>query len=422
MEVSVEIAAVRRDPLELPAHAFLERLDLRQRRPRDHHHRDVAGCQVWERAVNMVGHERAAWTAFLPIRSEHEVVNDQLAASGEQLGERYLAPRRIEVVVLLKLHPRQLAPLGAQLVAQPGEFFLLPQQLLAGRDPFLARRNFGFLGQCVGLHVGHNIFLSLLVVVFGQIQKNFRDGGSQGRESILSFTEAFGTPSSCSGLGLAHGAHFAAGGTAAVEDTGAVRLQTGYGDASGHLQALEDLARLRIDAAELALLGFQGAVPELAVHPGNARDEAIRINRAQDRAGLGVDLADLAGAILSDPERPLGPGQARVAAVGRCRDGGHDLARAGVDLLDAVVGQLPQVLAVESSAGVGGDRELADQRAALGIERDDALAAREPDVRAVEGHAVDLVHTGIGAVFAEDLRLPGLTLSRRLHDPRLTHR
>ena len=122
---------------------------------------------------------------------------------------------------------------------------------------------------------------------------------------------------------------------------------------------------------------------------------------------------------LSDPERSLGPGQARVAAVGGRRDGGDDLARARVDLLDAVVGELPQELAVEGSAGVGGDGELADQRAALGIEGDDALAAGEPDVRAVEGHAVDVVHAGIGAVFAEDLRLPGLTLERRHHEQRL---
>ena len=62
-------------------------------------------------------------------------------------------------------------------------------------------------------------------------------------------------------------------------------------------------------------------------------------------------------------------------------------------------------IAVEGSAGVGGDGELADQRAAFRIERDDALAAGEPDLRAVEGHAVDLVDAGIGAVFAEDFRL-----------------
>ena len=72
--------------------------------------------------------------------------------------------------------------------------------------------------------------------------------------------------------------------------------------------------------------------------------------------------------------------------------------------------------AVPASAATASSRTSV---AALGIERDDALAAGEPDVRAVEGHAVDVVHAGIGAVFAEDLRLPGLTLERRRHDPRL---
>jgi hypothetical protein len=43
----------------------------------------LAGGQVRERAVNMVGHERATRTALLPIRSEHEMIDNQLAAPGE---------------------------------------------------------------------------------------------------------------------------------------------------------------------------------------------------------------------------------------------------------------------------------------------------------------------------------------------------
>ena len=72
--------------------------------------------------------------------------------------------------------------------------------------------------------------------------------------------------------------------------------------------------------------------------------------------------------------------------------------------------------AVPASAATASSRTSAPL---FGIERDDALAAGEPDVRAVEGHAVDLVHAGIGAVFAEDLRLLGLALACRCHDPRL---
>src|SRR5262249_31968561 len=161
--------------------------------------------------------------------------------------------------------------------------------------------------------------------------------------------------------GLAHGAHFAAASTATVEDASAVGLEPGYGDTGGHLEALKDFTRFRIDAAEVALLGLPGAMPEVAGDPGNARDEASGFNTAQDRAGLGVDLVDLAGAILSNPKRPLGPGQARVAAVGRRRNGGYHLARARIHLLDPVIGELPQVLAIEGSAGLSRDGELADQ-------------------------------------------------------------
>src|SRR5262245_51369474 len=112
-------------------------------------------------------------------------------------------------------------------------------------------------------------------------------------------------------------------------------------------------------------------MPELAVDPGDTRDKAIRFDRAQDGARLGVDLVDFAGAVLSDPKSPFSPGQARVAALGRRGDRGDNLARLRIDLLDPVVGKLPEVLAVKSCAGLGGDRDLADQRAALGIERDD---------------------------------------------------
>ena len=91
-----------------------------------------------------------------------------------------------------------------------------------------------------------------------------------------------------------------------VKDAGAVGLEPTHGDTGGHLESLGDFARLRIDAAELALLGLHGAVPELAVHPGDAGDEAIRFDRAQNSAFLRVDLVDLAGAGLSNPERPLG--------------------------------------------------------------------------------------------------------------------
>src|SRR5262245_25823861 len=233
-----------------------------------------------------------------------------------------------------------------------------------------------------------------------------------------------------SALGLAHGAHLAAAGTAAVKDAGAVGLHARHGGARGHFQALEDFARFRTDAADFALILFQGGMPEFTVNPGNARDVTIRFDRAQDGTGLGVNLVNLAGAVFTHPKRPLGPGQARIAALRRRRDGGDNLARAWINFLNPVVGELPQVLAIEGSAGFGRDRKFADQRAALGIERHDALAPGEPDLRAIEGHAVDVVQAGKWAEFADDLRSRGCRFTfafafafvRLCHDATLNHR
>jgi hypothetical protein len=51
----------------------------------------------------MVDLERAADTALLPSRTEHEMFDDQLAAAVEEVGERLLAIRCVEDVRLLDL-------------------------------------------------------------------------------------------------------------------------------------------------------------------------------------------------------------------------------------------------------------------------------------------------------------------------------
>src|SRR5689334_5963807 len=86
-------------------------------------------------------------------------------------------------------------------------------------------------------------------------------------------------------------AHLA--GAAAEEALAAVRLETGDVDSGRHLEALEDVAALRVDPAQVARIALPGRVPELAVHPGDAGDEAVGLEGAQDGAGLGVDLVDL---------------------------------------------------------------------------------------------------------------------------------
>src|SRR5664279_1502022 len=103
------------------------------------------------------------------------------------------------------------------------------------------------------------------------------------------------------GLGTAHGADLAAAAAAGIEEVGAVGLEPAHGGARRHGQPVEHGAALRVDAADLALVAFPGAVPQLATGPGHAGDEAVRLDGAQHRAGGGVDLLDLPVAVLPHP-------------------------------------------------------------------------------------------------------------------------
>src|SRR6516165_9424590 len=101
-----------RDPLEAPAHPFLEIFDFGEGGERDGHVTYVVMFEMRERAVDMVGSKRAADTAFLPAGAEHEMLDYQLAAPVEQVNQGLLAVRPVEHVGLFDLDVRQLAPLG----------------------------------------------------------------------------------------------------------------------------------------------------------------------------------------------------------------------------------------------------------------------------------------------------------------------
>ena len=81
---------------------------------------DVAVGQVHRNAVEGVGPERAARAALGPVGSEHEVVDEQLAAAVEQLAQRAGTVSPVEAIVLVDVHPGQLAALLRQLVAAAG--------------------------------------------------------------------------------------------------------------------------------------------------------------------------------------------------------------------------------------------------------------------------------------------------------------
>src|SRR5262249_14116193 len=126
------------DPFEGPAHAALERLDLGQRGARHRHDVGVAGAQMDADALEIVSPERAALAGRLPVRMEHEVVDDELRLAAEELAQLHLAGRPVEDIVL-DPDPGEIAALGAERVARPRERLLVLQMLDALVEPFVAR-------------------------------------------------------------------------------------------------------------------------------------------------------------------------------------------------------------------------------------------------------------------------------------------
>src|SRR5213078_4281461 len=135
----------------------------------------------------------------------------------------------------------------------------------------------------------------------------------------------------------------------------AIGLEPRHAHSGRHVEPLQDLSRSRIDSPQIALVAFPSAVPELAVDPGDPGDEAIGLDGAKDRPCLGIDLMDLAVPILPHPELPLGPREPRITAAAGRRDRGEHTAGLRIDLLDAVLSELKQVLAVEGRSRVPGD-------------------------------------------------------------------
>jgi hypothetical protein len=150
------------------------------------------------------------------------------------------------------------------------------------------------------------------------------------------------------------------------------------------------------------MIAFPGAVPELAIDPGHSGDEAVGLDGAQNRPCLWIDLMDLAVPGLPHPERPFGPREPRTAAAG-CGDRREHTAGSRIDLLDAILGELEQVPAVERRARMRGNIDRALHLPARRIEGVQLVAGRKPDLPTVERDPVHLVDTRKGSILAEDL-------------------
>src|SRR5262249_3201829 len=117
MVVEVEIAAVRRDPREAPAHALLVCADLAERRARHRGECHVTMLEMDRDTIEIVGPERAGRAALVPIWTEHEMINDQLGALLEEVDERYDSIWPLEPVRLLHPFPRHRHAAARQRIA-----------------------------------------------------------------------------------------------------------------------------------------------------------------------------------------------------------------------------------------------------------------------------------------------------------------
>src|SRR5437764_3057383 len=126
--------------------------------------------QVPVRAVKMVSQIRAAFATLFPARAEHEVIDDQLTMTLEQIGQRLFSVRSFEGILLLDLDHRELAPRRTKRIALPSELFFSRQQILPRDQPLSFRYDF-----CLFICYFHFFLLQFrLFDVFDWLKKNSR--------------------------------------------------------------------------------------------------------------------------------------------------------------------------------------------------------------------------------------------------------
>src|SRR5207248_5090630 len=90
----------------------------------------------------MIGQIRAAFATLFPARAEHEMINNQLAASLEQIGQRLFSVWSVEDILLVDLDHRELAPCRTKRVTLASEFLFPRQQILPRDQPLSFRYDF----------------------------------------------------------------------------------------------------------------------------------------------------------------------------------------------------------------------------------------------------------------------------------------
>src|SRR4029077_13124867 len=92
-------------------------------------------------AIEMIRQVRTALATLLPAWAEHEMIDNQLAATVEEIGQRFFAIRSVENIRLADVSPWQFASMPAHFVAQPSQFLLASEQILARDQPLASRHD-----------------------------------------------------------------------------------------------------------------------------------------------------------------------------------------------------------------------------------------------------------------------------------------
>src|SRR5258705_11390866 len=139
-------------------------------------------------------------------------------------------------------------------------------------------------------------------------------------------------------------------------------------------------------------------MPKLSIHPGDSGDEAVGFDGAKNRAGLGIDLMDLPIPMLPDPQRSFRPREPRIATTAGRWESGEHTAGLWIDLMDAILGNLKEVLPIECSSRMRSDIKRALHFPTRRIERVQLVSRGEPDVLPVIGNTMHLLGTRKGAI------------------------
>src|SRR5258706_11270515 len=97
--------------------------------------------EVHDDVVEVVRPERAGRAALLPVGAEHEVIDDELALTREEIGERLLSLGAVEDILLLDFFPRECAAFAAQHVALAREGLLQREEFPARFHPLVVRND-----------------------------------------------------------------------------------------------------------------------------------------------------------------------------------------------------------------------------------------------------------------------------------------